>query len=125
PGYPPPGYPPPYGYPPPMYPMGPPLPTSPLAVWSLITGILACPLFPLIWFMAVLTFDRPGNEGSLFFLIATWLPAIAALITGILMLAQQRKNPRSGGGMAITGIVLGALGLLGALTVTLLVLAKA
>jgi hypothetical protein len=101
---PPPGdYPPPPGEPPPPGSGGQfqpqyqqsgagPSPTNALAIASLVLGILALP--------------------SIFTVIFGVLLGIAAIVTGILGLQKAPQMQGSGRGLAITGIVLGAIALL-------------
>lgn len=67
--------------------------TSPLAIWSLVLGILG-------WF--------------------TCLPTIPGLILGIMGLKQVKEKPRefTGSGLAIAGIIVSAVGVLVSLVIT-------
>ncbi|MFI7004084.1 DUF4190 domain-containing protein [Nocardia sp. NPDC050175] len=104
--YPPPGqYPPPAGYPPPGGQPGPPTywQESPkgkgLAITALVLGILA-----------LLSFWT---------LVGGYLFGAFAVIFGIVALVKTRSGRAGGGGMAIAGLILGALGLIGAIVVTI------
>lgn len=107
PGYPPPpaGYPPPPGYPPPLAGYGPPYPgfygdpydpyrqpppsgTNGVAIGSLVTSILAMP--------------------TIFFCVGFPL-AITGIVLGIVALTQTKRTAQAGRGLAIAGIVIGAL----------------
>lgn len=92
-GYPPPGYGPP-GMPPPMGGMyaGPPT-THPLAITSLVCGILSLPVACCCWMVA------PALS-------------ITALVCGIIGMNKIKAEPEryTGQGLAITGIVLGGVG---------------
>lgn len=74
------------------------------ALWAMILGIIAL----------VLTVIIVG-------IIVSWIPAIAAIILGIIALVKSKNyavgNARKG--MAITGIVTGALSLIGILTLAM------
>lgn len=87
-----------YGYPPPSdYHPGyqnPASRTNGLAISALVLAILQF----LLWF---------------FLLFPGFIVAIVALILGVAALSQIRRTGEGGRGMAITGIVLGGLGVLG------------
>jgi hypothetical protein len=68
--------------------------TNGLAIAALVLAILQF----LLWF---------------FLLIPGFIAALAALILGVTAVGQIRRTGEGGRGMAITGIVLGALGVLG------------
>lgn len=76
-------------------------PSSTVAVWALITGVLG--------------------------LLAGWcmfgLPCIAAVILGHVALAETRNDRKSGRGMAVAGLVLGYVALLPALILCVWVVA--
>lgn len=86
------------------YPQQPPQ-TNPLAVTSLVTGIIGVLASCFCWFIPVLP--------------------IAALITGFIGRKQVRTEPQrySGGGMGTAGLILGIVGLV--LSVAFLVLVVA
>lgn len=106
-GYPPPpaypgyqGYPGPQGYPsPPAYPgqfppaYGAPVPTNGMAIGSLVSSLVAIPV-GVFCFLGIL--------GS-----------IVGIVLGVLALNQVKKTHQKGKEMAIAGIVIGGLGLLG------------
>jgi hypothetical protein len=72
--------------------------TSQMAVWSLVTGILA--ILPCCTF---------------------YLPGIISIILGAVALARLNNHPElRGRGFAITGIVLGAVGIILGITLTVL-----
>src|SRR5690606_20550389 len=77
-----------YGYPAPGYPVAPPpAPTNVMAVLALIGGIGGLTLLPL-------------------------LASIAGVVFGHIALTQIRRDPALGGrGMALTGLILGYIGL--------------
>lgn len=64
-----------------------------LGIVSLIAGIIAIPASCCCWFLG-------------------WIPALTALVTGIIGYLQLRENPTSDAKpFLIAGIVLGAIGL--------------
>ena len=77
--------------------------TNVLSIVSLVTGIIAV----LGMCIGIIPF------AGLFCSIPGGLCAIAALITGFLGTSQTKQKAEKGRGMAITGIVLGAIALLG------------
>jgi hypothetical protein len=82
----------------------------------MILGIIALPVGPLLWFLVSLNIDRHINGISWLFVFLTGGSGLVALILAIAMLVQQKKRRRGGAGMAITGIVLGSIGVLLAIT---------
>ena len=77
--------------------------TNILSIVSLVTGIVAV----LGMCIGIIPF------AGLFCSIPGGLFAIAALVTGFMGTSQTKQNAEKGRGMAIAGIVLGAIGLLG------------
>jgi hypothetical protein len=92
-GYQQPGYQPGYA---PGYQPGPPAKNNNLAIASLVCG---CAQFVLWWIILI-----PG-----------FLSAIAALALGLVSMRQIQATGEGGRGMAVAGVVLGALGVLGGL----------
>lgn len=73
-----------------------------LAITALVCG---CAQF-VLWFLLLV----PG-----------FLAAVAALVCGVMALRQLRARGEAGRGMAIAGVVLGALGVLGGVIWILLI----
>ena len=88
---------------PPMPAPAPTAKTNVLTIISLVTGIIGfiSMCLGIIPFLGWVCYGIGG------------LCAVAALVLGFVGMNQAKKNGEKGRGMAITGIVLGALGLLG------------